>query len=64
MVCAYLCAKNSRDCNLNVWVGYFLQVPGAAGTVLLGSKKYGTRGRHKDFEHTKVAYPQKILKNW
>ena len=23
-----------------------------------------TRGRHKVFEHTKVAYPQKILKTW
>ena len=23
-----------------------------------------TRGRHKAFEHTKVAYPQKILQNW
>ena len=23
-----------------------------------------TRGRHLVFEHTKVAYPQKIHKNW
>jgi len=26
--------------------------------------EYGTRVRHLVFEHTKVAYPQKILKNW